>query len=327
MLPKALLMKEWKHTSIIILAIFILFIIQFPIRISLKIEEWKKIESDPFFELNMQFEVFSAFSGSVFAAIALLLVVVLAGIMIGLERSTKRNDFSLALPYSRKTMFLTKWVLGLASILGAFVLNFWIGYFIVKVSKYSYLLNELNLLEMFVAPIMGYFVLFSFAMFIGAIAGDMRSQVILSFIFLVFPMGIIPLLNELWRAHGFGYIEFPEIMLKLFWPSYIMGHGLDAVDLLYPFAFGIIFFVVGMKLFSKAPAEYSGEFLVYHSLHPVFKFGIPICGALLGGLLMSSFIPYGLSGVIQIIAYWIGALIAAFFAWIITKRLLGIQTR
>ncbi|SES66889.1 ABC-2 type transport system permease protein [Salinibacillus kushneri] len=322
MLPKALLIKEWKHAKVIIWAILVVYLIQFPVFISMKMEEWKDYQYESFFQNRMDYEITSAFTGNFLIVISVGLIFILAGVLVGLERNSKRHDFSLALPYSKPSMFLTKTFLGLVSVLVSYVISFWIGYFMIWNSEFSYMLNELDLLSTFVAPFLAYFVLFTFAMFIGTIAGEMKSQVALSIIFLFFPVGVMYILSQFWEIHHLGHFDFPKEIMHVFWPTYLTGTTMEWVELLYPVMGGIIFFFAGLKLFERVPAEHSGQFLVFYGLHPVFKIGIPVCSALLGGFLLSGIVPYHASEGIHLIFYWIGALVALVFSWIITKRLL-----
>ncbi|MBB6453513.1 ABC-2 type transport system permease protein [Salirhabdus euzebyi] len=331
MLPKALWKKEWKHVSLIAWGILIIFLLEYPFKASMKIEEWK--EEREHYVLDWEWNNFLihqmeySFTASVFTVFAVVLIIVLAGILIGLERSSKRHDFSLALPFSKRSMFLTKWVLGFATILFSYTVSFWLGYLVLLRSEYGYVLTELDVTTIFFAPLAAYFVIFSLAMLIGTIAGDMRSQVTLSFIFLFFAQGFSIILLHFLATHGLIYFDYvlPPFLQDIFWPTYLTSMNIAIADLIYPIIGGVIFFIVGMLLFEKAPAEHSGEFLVFRSLHPIFAFGILISSALAGGLLMTTMISFGFTGGINVLSYWIGAIVAGGFSWIIIKRLLQIS--
>src|SRR5690606_37771153 len=189
-----------------------------PLGMGLKIEEWKEIKHEPYFFQNIEHEVYSSFSNGVFIVLLVVLIFGLAAVLIGKERNSKRHDFSLALPFSRTSMFLTKMALGLGSILFSFTLNYWIGYLILSFSDFSYLLSYLNIFETFVVPFLGYIVLFTFAMFIGTFSGNIRSQYTLSLIFLFLPPGMNVMFHEFVNIHQLGYYHFSEHSLRLFWP-------------------------------------------------------------------------------------------------------------
>ncbi len=327
LVPKALLKKEWKHVSLLIWAIFIIGFIQFPLMISLKIEEWKTDQDQPFFNEHIPFEIHSAFSGNLFSIVLLGLILGLSATFIGKERNSKRHDFSLALPFSRTSMFMTKMVLGLTTIVISFMISYWIGYFLIAQSEFSYMLTHLDFLATFVSPLAGYFVLFTFTMFIGTFTGDARSQLSLSVIFLLLPAGLYLMIREFWMVHELGYVRFTELPQRLSWPMYLFDNSFNLLDLLVPIIFGFVFLALGLLLFEKAPAERSGEFIVFPILKPFFSIGILVCSFLLGGLLMTAFIPYNLPVSARIIAYWFGALLAVSFAWVISKNFLGLYNR
>jgi hypothetical protein len=325
-MSRGLLKMEWKQSSIVLWAIFIVFFLQFPLRISLKLEEWKESLYEDRFQGSISYEIYDAFAGSFFAPILIGLVFILASLYMGRERGSKKHDFILSLPYSRESIFMTKWILGIVTILASFIINFGAGYFLINQSKFAFMLEELNLIETFTAPIAGYFVLFTFTMFIGTFTGNMRSQIVLSSILVVFPVVFFYLIHEFLRIHDIiDYIDPPDFIFKIFWPTYFMGRSIEVDMLLYPIIGGLIFFVLGLWIYKNAPAEYSGSFLMFPILRPIFKIGIIIFFALVGGLLMTVFIPYGLPLITNIIAYWIGAILVAIFAWIITTRTLGLK--
>ncbi|MDE5412711.1 hypothetical protein [Alkalihalobacterium chitinilyticum] len=328
MLNKALWMKEFKQTKALIFGLLLLFFFDFPIRVSLSLESWKTLEEQAAINPDMyghvivnDYMVRSLFFGGFATFLGLILIVLLAGIMIGSERNTRKNDFSFALPYKRSDMFLTKWLIGFVTITTFYTINYFAAYFLVATSNYSHFLEQFSHVQLFITPLLGFITLFSFAMLIGTIAGEMISQMALTFIFTFFPFGFYFLLQGFWMVHTNGYLPEPEALTYLVWPIYSID-TYSSKPLLIPIAATIIFTIIATRLYMVNKAEHNGEFLIFKGLQPIFKVGIIVCFSLLGGMLISSLTPYTNGNILTIVFYWIGFLVFAYLSYRLTTRLL-----
>ncbi|WP_027965359.1 ABC transporter permease [Halalkalibacillus halophilus] len=326
MFPKALWMKEWKHASVICFSLLLTFIVAYPVMIGTQMDTWRgMMENDPEMWQQVQSSyVNMAFGLTFLTVISVVVIILLAGFLIGLEKNTKRHDFTMALPFSRASMFITKYLLGLITILVSYSVAFWSGYLVVYQSEFQAVLSELNVSQTYLSPLLAFFVIYSFGMMIGTISGEMKSQLVLTFIFLIFPQGIFMLVYGLFFAHGVNMDstygnEF--VFRDIFWFSYLDPVQFD-INLIYPLVGGILFTGIGLFLFTKTQSEYSGEFLMFRHLHPVFAIGIPICTGLFGGYMLSGMVAYNASSVVMISMYWLGFIIGITFAWLITRKLL-----
>ncbi|GAA0449873.1 ABC-2 transporter permease [Alkalibacillus silvisoli] len=327
MFRKALWMKEWKHNSLVSFGLLIVYLLAYVATAFMQFDTWRVWQNHQpdLWEQRQVHEINSIFEPGFFGMVAILIIILLAGYLIGLERNTKRHDFSLALPFSRREMFMTKYIMGLLVILIGYNVSYWLAYFAIYQSEFSSLLTEVNHTNTYWMPLVAYFVIYSFAMLIGTISGEIKSQIALTFIFLIFPQGIFILVGQFLDVHGVNLeLNIAEwVFQDLFWLNYLNQIFFDQLIIWIPIVAGIIFTVIGLIIYEKSPSEYSGEFLMFRSLHPVFAFGIPFCSALLGGLFLSSMLSYNSPDSLSLILYWIGFLVALFFSWIITKRLLN----
>ncbi|WP_277673683.1 ABC transporter permease [Piscibacillus halophilus] len=324
MFPKALWMKEWKHTKIISFALLVVYILAYPVAAGLSIDSWKARQNSLHWSEQSIYEIQSLFSGELYAVIGVIVIVLLAGFLIGLEKNTKRYDFMMALPFSRTQMFLTKYFYGLIVIGSTYAISFLSGYLVIVQSEFSYLLSEINMLYAFFSPLAMYFVIFSLAMLVGTITGEVKSQTVLSFIFLIYPQALFVLIASMVDLHGGdpGSVYNDNfIMEDMFWFSYL-NIGTDQ-NVLIPLIFGLIFTGLAWFAFIRSSSEYCGEFLMFSQLHPLFAILIPISGALLGGFIVGGVVPYDAGQGLKMMVYWIGFIIALFFAFKITKRLLN----
>ncbi|WP_188206730.1 hypothetical protein [Alkalibacillus aidingensis] len=327
MFPKALWMKEWKHSVLVCFGLLSVFLLTYLVPVTTRFDTWRHWqEHEPRMWEQMQVnEINRVFDPNFFGVISIGVILILAGVLIGLERNTKRHDFSMALPFSRTQMYLTKYLLGFLTLLISYNISFWLGWLTIAQSEFGYLLNEVDLFYVYLSPFLVYFLIYSFAMLVGTIAGEIKAQLVLTLIFLIFPQGIMVLIDQLLRAHNTGIhlMERLEWLFKdLFWFNYLNAFYYGELNLFIPATAAVIFIIAGVAIYQRTPSEYSGEFLMFRSLHPIFAFGIPICASLLGGFIVSSMAPYNAGVGMTVIFYWIGLLIALFFSWKITKKLL-----
>lgn len=312
---KALFKKDLKLSRMLLLILTLLFVFQYPLQMVLEIGQLRELNATT--PSGLIYNVFASSAVSVFIIMA---IVVLGGLLIGLERNTRRHDFSLSLPVSRKKMFAVKAAIGLGTILILFSLNVFLAYVILWTSEYSGALANFDFLTMYLMPMLAYMAIFSFTLFIGTISGEMISQIVLSFIFMIFPFGFPVLVSAFIAVHGLQQPLMGRLGVVLgvlvtdFRAEHAVTFILAALALIL-----IASLFVGTMLYAKGKSERDGEFLLFTSLKPVFLIGIVGCFAMLGGTIFSVF-GYTAGGAISF--YWIGALIFGGISWIITKRLL-----
>ncbi|AXF57142.1 hypothetical protein [Salicibibacter kimchii] len=332
MLNKALLKKDLKPSAMILLILTIIFAIQYPLRTILELDHLRLLESEVthVFSSRMDNFVQDIFSANALSLFSIIAIVVMGGMLIGLERNTRRHDFSFSLPFSRQKLFVSKASIGLGSITVIMSLNCLVAWGLIWFSEYRDALVNFSFVEMFLVPLLAYLAIFAFTLFMGTISGEMISQVVLSFIFLIFPYGFAILLSVFFTTH-FGNLgrltatHLDEWLMILVLPFQVMGFvgvlpeipmGMQLVVSL-PILLMSLF--IGITLYKKGKSEHNGEFLLFPSLKPVFLIGIVVCFAMLGGMIFSVF---GDPAGATIPFYWLGAIVIGGLALLITKRLM-----
>lgn len=132
--------------------------------------------------------------------------------------------------------------------------------------------------------------LFFFAtVFIGVLTGISAVQGVLTYIFLLFPAGIMYLLFYQVNFFLYGFSRDYSLKLNIEKASPLaslinLGYDrLSAVQvLIYLFAI-ILFYVLSVHLYKKRKLERVSEAFVYNGVIPVFKYGTAFCFMLLGG--------------------------------------------
>ncbi|MEC2070560.1 ABC transporter permease subunit [Alkalihalophilus marmarensis] len=335
---KGLLRKEWKQSRAILFLITLLFLFHFPIRAMVSIENWREeVRSAPAEAMNyLEWSVHSALGMSVFSLVIIVLLVTLAVQLIGSERSTRRQDFAFALPYRRRTMFLVKWLMGVVPVLILYPITFLSAYFMIVSSEFGFHLDGVNFLEAFMLPLLGFIATYSFTLFIGTITGEMISQIALTFIFTIFPVGILVLVGYFFEVNfnnGYFFGRISEEASRFIWPIYTvynptsaMGDG-EFMNLWIPLAATLLFVGAGQWLYEQNHSEFNGEFLIFKQLEPIFRAGIIVCFALLGGMIGSGLVPWSLKNgsILELVFYWVGAAIFTYLSILLTNRLFSMN--
>ncbi|MFA9557481.1 ABC transporter permease subunit [Evansella sp. AB-rgal1] len=328
MFHKGLWYQNYKQTKMVVWMLLVLFMIHLPFQAIMTLESWRTRQTQLRLQFPIQpfefyiYEIYNLFFQGMFAFIVMFVIIFLACLLIGVERNTRRMDFSFSLPFARKDIFLAKWLYGACIITVFHSVNFFVAYFIFMQSEFGSELANFTLLELFVGPLLGFLFIFSFALLIGTFTGEMISQIALTFIFGIFPLGLYFLVAALIDVHGGHYPSQPDWVENITIFYHVFSHiNTSFVDLLYPIIGIILFAGIGVVLYELNKVEHNGEFLIFKGLHPLFLVGITLCFSLLGGIIVSSLAPYDAT-TLRIITYWIGFAIFLFFSYLITKRLL-----
>lgn len=316
MMAKGLWLKEYKQSKLYVWMLLTLFIIMLPVRASLHLDQWAEMTKQGIsFDAHL---IRSLFGASMPSFLVLFLLIVMAAVMIGAERNTRRNDFTFALPFKRSNIFLVKWLMGVLPIVVFYSINFVIAYFMVTSSEYMVQFPDFEFGRYFIYPLLGYVTTYTFALFIGTFCGEMASQIILTYIFIFFPFGFTFLLSSFLWINFDTYLPNMDFATHITWPIYIFVDAFWNYHIWVPIIATIVFVVVGQWLYTKNHIEHNGEFLIFKQLHPIFLVGIVVCFALLGGIIISE-VTYMTN---KLIFYWIGFITFGAMSFLLTRRLL-----
>ncbi|CAM3945562.1 ABC transporter permease subunit [Alkalicoccus chagannorensis] len=334
MMHKGLLQQNWKQIKLVVWILLVIFVLHMPLQAALSIETWnERVEqaeqSEEYVYEVQAWEVQQIFSEGLFSFFAAFTIAFLAAVLIGLERNTRRNDFTFSLPFSRKQLFLSKWLLGSGTIALFFLINFFPAYWIISQSEFSYALTTVTWIEIFWGPLFGYVFFFTFCLFVGTMTGEMISQMILSFILAFLPQIMLILIQELMRVHDLLYYlvsSHPRWVDYLTPFYYAIGELGEIAGLLLSILFTAAALFGGIVLYEHNKLEYNGEFLIFKSLTVPFLVMITVIISLFGGLVVSSLAPWG-ADALRIISYWIGFCTFLLFAVLILKRITAMNVK
>ncbi|MFS1512640.1 ABC transporter permease subunit [Chengkuizengella sp. SCS-71B] len=364
MFNKALWYKNYKQAKFILWSMWVVLFLGMPVQVITRLQnlaEYQKNELsiNPNFKISTDYFYNSVLNFISIYIVLLILIFILASLLIGSERGNKTNDFTFSLPFSRKQIFLSKWMIGTAFISSAFILNFIFTQVIIYFSEYQNMLNFEWSIIYFIYPFTAFMALYVFALFFGTITGGFIYQAALTFIFFIFPLGIYFLLEifsqtvlnkELYNFHNKfdlwflgNYLDISSYSSKnLFFKkvhlNYFIEDGfysLQSYDYDYQFSFYFLFIPVlytlillplSALLYERNKVECNGKFLLFSQLNKFFMFGIVICFALLGGLIGTAFVPFHLKN-LNSLFYLFGLIGSGTLSYYFTKKLYNMNLK
>jgi ABC-type transport system involved in multi-copper enzyme maturation permease subunit len=245
--------------------------------------------------------------------ILLIMPIITAVLLIGEERRTKTFDLLSVMPYTRGQIYFNKILAGISTLCIPYGINFLatagMRAFIEPASS---IYTRMDLYEWLWLSIVPMLLFYSFTVFMGMIVGTTLAQMILTGIFMIFPMGFWGLvymnldvlgLNE---NHSFVMSRVNEVLRYLTLPLYLQpesfyyGKAQDGTFqlsiILMVVSFALL--VISKLLFMKNKMERNGEILLFQNFETFFKIGVAFCTMLLMGGLISMMFDESILGLI-----------------------------
>lgn len=366
MLSKVLLKKDWKQVSLLWMLLVFLGVVAFTVPVwtqfeqfdeqikdaransvdyGIPFEERDRLTVESFFDLDSSIAYYIGDIGSVIplGPVVFLFVVfsaLMATSLIGAERNSQMSDFSMSLPFTRTQQYISKWVLGASGIIMATLLGSIAMFALIATSRYSFLLEGTVLKSVVIVLYIALIgiSLFSLALWMGSFGGESISQAAWSFVALIFPLGIIALIQG--SAYVFTSLEglsawldaqYNGVFIQVVSPlgnlanltlyEFIQSdqEWQDFISISIPssIVFIALSFWLGAWMYNRAPQENNGRFFMFNNWLWLVHIIIVGCIAMFTGIVFTTF-TYEANSVL----YMIGFLIGAFLAHLLAKRLL-----
>lgn len=168
------------------------------------------------------------------------------------------------------------------------------------------------------------FLLFMAGVFVAMITGISVVQGVLTYIFLLFPAGIILLLFSNLNLLLFGfpgdyYLTLNlEKLSPLTYISLIDEQTIERSQLIIYVVLIILLYLLSLYFYKKRKTEGASEAIAFSKLRLVFKYGVTFCTMLLGGMYFSAMQSNSFGWVI--FGYIIGAVIGYYLAEIVLQK-------
>ncbi|CAM4040402.1 acetoin ABC transporter permease [Bacillus manliponensis] len=205
MFHKALWMRQWKQGKYAVLLFWLtsLYILPYKYYLDAASQFQQSIQTYDDYDYVYYYAYYFNASDPVF--IQSFLVVLMACLFIGWERNNQSIDFLWSMPFRRKDIYVTKWLFGVINIIAVNI--------VCLVSMHGIkLLSFHNQYQEDFSPFYTYFLyativliaIYTLALCVGTITGNIFSQISLSAIFLFLPQGLVLLISGFVYAHTSG---------------------------------------------------------------------------------------------------------------------------
>ncbi|HHY73810.1 MAG TPA: multidrug ABC transporter permease [Bacillus bacterium] len=131
---------------------------------------------------------------------------------------------------------------------------------------------------------------FVMTMLIGMVTGISAVQVVLTYIFLIFPAGVMVLFNFNLKyfLYGFAYDYYFNRDIASLSPvlrfAEIWTWKFTITEILVYIVVTVVFYLLTMFAYKKRSIEAATQAIAFRSLRPIFKYGVTFCTMLVGGM-------------------------------------------
>ncbi|MBU8655097.1 MULTISPECIES: ABC transporter permease subunit [Bacillus] len=274
MVKRQLLYKEWKQSELTFILVMLVAVFTTPLSFLLGYSSFQTCLNDPTC-ITVDNGFYYNFSSDIFIALSWTMGLFFAIIQLGYERNKGQIDFTLSLPFSRSTIFHTKFFLGAGIITLVHVLSYAFTYLLILgiQPKETFDFNSSYLIAL-VSTLM----IYSLCLAAGALTGSAISQAIVTFSTSILPYLLIWLpmfhldfifkTDRSWVDASFDHFIMPISPITYItdfkyrdasdYPTWFTGE-----EFIIPIVMMIVFYLIGLFSFMKHPIERNGRFFLY----------------------------------------------------------------
>lgn len=242
-----------------------------------------------------------------------------AALLFGEEKRKKTFEMLATMPFSRAEIFFNKAVIAFVNVILPFLINAVIMAAALWLSKgLRDFYSAGMVMSWFTADAFRLFVISSFSLLFASLTGTSISQLALTIIFFIFPIGFTALLSMNMSVWGYP-MSVIDKFLDIFGTYSMMGilNNIKNVPIAFHLISAIVMLIAAKLLFDRNKLERSGETLEFETIETFFKFGVAVCTSMLAGVIVTgcagSFI-YFTNNVPRIFTI-IGYIIGMFLGW------------
>ncbi|EIT85801.1 acetoin ABC transporter permease [Fictibacillus macauensis ZFHKF-1] len=269
-------------------------------------------------------------------------VIALACIVMGYARNNRYNEFTLTLPYSRKTIFFSYWSFGTFHIMLATSMSYILTYITIQSTYLHTYMASGYLWKAWSGYLLFTVAIYSLALFVGTFTGGFVSQFIITLFLLILPGVFVVTFDELLRIHtvrDFSLLQyvspaepyslsmltntfemFIEVKNSVIVYEYYLPNW-SIHTLLSPLLYIILSLGLGLFLFSRSKSENNGKIIIFERFQPYF-FGVAtILIMILGGFIIPLFLPFVQPE--RLYSFYLGAFITGILCFFILRRIMN----
>ncbi|ENB9401799.1 ABC transporter permease subunit [Bacillus paranthracis] len=348
MFHKALWMWNWKRGKYAVLLFFFSSLYLLPFGYYRSAQQ----QLDAYYELQEKgkhyyyFYAFSSGEGNSFWLT--VLIIALACLLMGWERSNHSNSTLMAMPFNRKDILLSKWAFGSFWIIGSLLVNWILMYVIYRTTIHFDYQSFSPFNRYFLYAIVSYVAVYTAALCIGTFTGSVVSQVVFCIPWLLAGVTFTTLLytftinhlNAMDNTNPNFYKQLYEINQKANIVAPIKHFSItyqydpesreiennpttlrdpafhiyySAKSMLVPIFYTIFYLLLGIYLYTRSPNENSQKIFIFQKHLRIWIWGTTLYFALLGG--------YKIYSLNFLFSYYIGIFAAGIITYFILSRL------
>ncbi|GLF90220.1 putative ABC transporter permease YtrD [Bacillus safensis] len=289
MVKRQLLYKEWKQSELTFILVMLVAVFATPFLFLMEYSSFQTCLKDA--ECIVDSPRFSYyFNTDAFLSLSWLMGLFFAVIQLGFERNKGHMDFTLSLPFSRSTIYHTKFFLGAGIIAVVHAVSFVITYLLIL---------GLNPLETtgfhsgYVISLVTSLMFYSLFFAAGTLTGSSIAQAIVGFSTAILPFLLIglPLVHldfiiktsGSWVDKSFTYLLSPMspivyIATDPFQSDYPLWFSGEKI--IIPIVMMVLFYLIGLISFIKHPIERNGRFFLYQKIDRPIQIMVIVFGVL-----------------------------------------------
>ncbi|MGX9292140.1 ABC transporter permease subunit [Bacillus sp. A015] len=289
MVKQQLLFKEWKQSELTFILVMLVAALATPFAFLMDYSSFQSCLKDT--ACIVDTPRFSyIFKTDTFLSLSWLMGIFFAVIQLGFERNKGQMDFTLSLPFSRSTIYHTKFFLGAGIIAIVHVVSYVLSYLLIlgldplKTPGFNsgYLFAT-------VSSLMIYSLFFA----AGTLTGSAISQAIVAFSTAILPFLLIGLpivhidfimkTSGIWMDKIFNNLISPispitYITTERFQPEYPIWF--TGEEFIVPIVMMFVFYLIGLFSFMKHPIERNGRFFLYSKMDRPIQIMVIVFGVL-----------------------------------------------
>lgn len=289
MVKRQLLYKEWKQSELTFILVMIVAALATPFLFLMEYSSFQTCLNDT--ECITDSPRFSyIFKTDVFLSLSWLMGLFFAVIQLGFERNKGQMDFTLSLPFSRSSIYHTKFFLGAGIIAVVHAVSYVLTYLLIL---------GLNPLETpgfhsgYVISLVSSLMFYSLFFAAGTLTGSSIAQAIVGFSTAILPFLVIglPLVHldfiiktsGSWLDKSFAYLISPMspinyIIDEPFRSNYPLWFSGEKI--IIPIVMMVLFYLIGLISFIKHPIERNGRFFLYQKIDRPIQIMVIVFGVL-----------------------------------------------
>lgn len=282
MFPKALWLKEYMQTKWLLWMIPVLGIVSM---VFYRLQNFQYLHAVITYNGYLNEQIYETFYGHngvnplfQLSPFMYLLLFVLAVLLFGFERRGTHQDFTFSLPFSRKTIFLTKWALPVVFLTGTYIICFFVDFTLIQTSQFSGYFHLSESIGSFIIGFLLYVLFYSYVVAIGTMTGSASTQVFVSIAVVIIPIMLVVLVNGILLQ--FFDTSLPSVLSNSKLADYLYSFLIVQENLALPIFIIILMFVsIAIFCYERNQIEKNGKFILFKGWEVAFRIGVTLSAA------------------------------------------------